>query len=590
MDDQGKEERILKGIPASPGVAHGPAFLFLKKELEIPSYQVPEDRREEEISRFEAAIVETRKQINTIRSEIEEKLGEDEAQIFDAHQLVLEDRALLDETEKEVLTSGYNIEHCYHKVANRYIQAFSNIDDDYIKERVADIKDVSRRLLHNLLGQIILSLTGLIDPVVIVSEDLTPSDTANIDTEKVFGIVTDQGSRTSHAVIMARSIKVPAVVGLHNITEQVKPGDMLIVDGYDGVVIINPSESSLFRYGKIRHERENIEKRFSSVLDFPSITQDNVSLDILLNVEGTEPEHVYQNSGATGVGLFRTEALFLKNEIFPTEEEQFRAYKRVVQMQPENAPVIIRTLDLGGDKNPVGGKFGYAEANPFMGFRAIRFCLEEPDVFKVQLRAILRASAYGNIHLMLPMIVSAEEVYSAKRMIRECCDELDAKGLAYNREIKIGTMIETPAAAAIADILAQECDFFSIGSNDMIQYLLAVDRVNDRIAHLYNPYHPAVIRTLRHVITIARNAGIPVGICGEVAGDPVYAALLFGMGATSISVTAAMVPEIKYLIRTMSFRDAQNLAADVCSLVNPDEIEARMKRFYDNRMRDVLTL
>jgi len=587
MEEICKEEIVLSGVPASPGVAHGPAFLFLKKELEIPCYRVAEDKYEDEILRFESAIVETRRQLNTIRAEIEEKLGEEEAQIFDAHQLVLEDRALLDETEKEVLSTGNNIEFCYNKVANKYIQAFSDIDDEYIKERVSDIKDVSRRLLHNLLGQAVGNLSCILEPAVLVSDDLTPSDTANIETSKVFGIVTDQGSRTSHSVIMARSIKVPAVVGLHDISSKVGPGDILLVDGYDGVVIINPTEDSLFKYGKIRNEKESIAKHFYSSLELPTVTKDDAALSILLNVEGTESDHVYSESGANGVGLFRTEALFLRKTVFPDEEEQFQAYKRVAELQ-NGHPLIIRTLDLGGDKNPTGGKFGYSEANPFMGFRAIRFCLEEPAVFKEQLRAVLRASAYGNVHLMLPMVIAAEEVYAAKSMIRVCMAELDTQGVPYDKNIKIGSMVETPAAAAIADILADECDFFSIGSNDMIQYLLAVDRVNDRIAHLYDPYHPAVIRTMNHVISIARKKGIPVGVCGEVAGDPAYAALLFGMGATSISVVAGMVPEIKYLIRKMSLKNARTMAEEIVAMRDPIKIRDRLIHFYSAHMDDVV--
>ncbi|MDX2110069.1 MAG: phosphoenolpyruvate--protein phosphotransferase [Verrucomicrobiota bacterium] len=580
MSSTSKSEIILKGIPASPGVAHGSAFIYLKGELEIPSYLVPADKREEEIERFEQSLLETRRQISAIRNEVEERLGEEEARIFDAHQMVLEDRALIEETITGVIDSGYNIEHCFQKVASRYIEAFANIDDEYIKERVSDIRDVARRLLQNLMGKSDNALGRLSHEKVIVAEDLSPSDTATLEKGRVLAIVTDQGSRTSHAVIMARSIAVPAVVGLHNASKQINPGDTILVDGYEGLLILNPKDDTLFRYGKIRIERQNIQRMFEESLKFPAKTQDGADLTVMLNIEGLEDPAVLRTSGAEGVGLFRTEALFLRKDRFPSEDEQFVVYKRIVEgISPQ--PVIIRTLDLGGDKMLQNNSlFDYEEANPFMGYRAIRFCLENPQLFKDQLRAILRASAYGTAKIMFPMISCIDELLDARQMVNECMDELQRRGQPYDIRIKIGSMIEIPGAAYSADHLAQNCDFFSIGTNDLIQYMLAVDRVNDRIAHLYQPSHPAVIRTIHHVIQSAHKYSIPVGICGEMAGDPVFAPLLYGLGADELSISQSALPEIKYLIRAMRLDDARKLAGDVLNCSRPHEITELVRKFY----------
>lgn len=583
MSSPGKEEIVLRGIAASPGVAHGPAFVFLKRELEITRYYVPPEKREEQIARFDHALLETRRQISAIRSEIEEKLGDEEAQIFDAHQLVLEDRALIDETERELHETGYNIEYCFHKVANRYIEAFSNIDDEYIKERVSDIKDVARRLLNNLMGKADMDLSQLSSEKVIVTDDLAPSDTANLERARVAAVVTDQGSRTSHAVIMARSVNVPAVVGLHNITSLVNPDDILIVDGYDGLVIVNPSEQSLFRYGKIRLERQNVQRLFRASIHLPAVTKDGREIKLMLNVEGSESNEVLTRSGAAGIGLFRTESLFLKRDGFPTEEEQYRVYRRVVEaVNP--FPVTIRTLDLGGDKTPAGKHMQYDEANPFMGFRAIRFCLENTQVFREQLRAILRASHHGNVKIMYPMICGCDELVAANKLLEECKAELAAEGVPYDSSLCVGSMIEIPSAAYSADILSKHCSFFSVGTNDLIQYMLAVDRVNDRIAHLYEPNHPAIVRTLKHIIDAGHRGGLPVSVCGEMAGDPMYAPLLLGMGADELSVGAGSLPEIKYLIRNVTFKDMQALGEAALKVDCAKDLSVLLDNFYSEHI------
>ncbi len=574
-----KEETVLRGIAASPGVVHGPAFLFLQKELEIPSYEVSEQSRAYELARFEQAILETRMQINAIRNEIAEELGEEEAQIFDAHLLVLDDKALLEETVQEVESTGLNIEYCVHQVITRYLEAFSSIDDEYIKERVTDIRDVSRRLLRNLMGHADFSLSKLADKKIIVSEDLTPSETASMDKGNVLAFVTNEGSRTSHTTIMARSIEVPAVVGLHNVTQQVQSGDTLLVDGYEGLVILHPTNERLHRYGKIKLDREHLQQVFQREALLPAETVDGHSLVLMANIEGTENLDHLAEFGAQGVGLFRTESLFLRDDSFPDEETQFQTYRLYVErLSPQ--PVIIRTIDLGGDKSTHGDYFPVNEGNPFMGFRAIRFCLEHTNIFKDQLRAVLRSSAFGQVKIMFPMISGLPELLAAKHILDEAKEELLSRGQAFDPHIRVGSMIEIPSAAYTADLLAEHSQFFSIGTNDLIQYLLAVDRVNDRIAHLYQPNHPAVIRTIKAIIDSGHKKGIPVGVCGEMAGDPLYAPLLIGLGVDELSLTPICLPEIKFLLRKIRLSDAQSLATKVIQYGDSKTIFETLRQFY----------
>lgn len=579
MSADSPKETVMKGLPASPGVAHAPAFPFSNGDLDVPCYSVPPEKQEEEITRFEQGLLETRRQISAIRAEVEEKVGEDEASIFDAHQLVLEDRALIEETIKEVTEQKLNIEYCFQQVANRYIEAFTQIDDAYIKERVADIKDVTRRLICNLLGHDHCSHEILESDRILLTRDLTPSETAMLEVDRVRGIVTEQGSRTSHSVIMARSFGIPCVVGIHGILEKVTIQDQILVDGFKGLVIINPNNETLERYGRLQVKRLHIQEKFDEEKLDPSFSLDNKQIHLLLNIEGLESESRLKESGAEGVGLFRTENLFLNASHFPDEEFQFDNYRTLVErMNPH--PVTIRTLDLGGDKNPHRSLMGYQEANPFMGFRAIRFCLENRDVFKDQLRAILRASAYGKIKVLYPMISSCQELVNANELLEECKEELRKRGQDFDENIQRGSMIEVPSAAVITDLLAEHSDFFSIGTNDLIQYMLAVDRVNDRIAHLYEPAHPAIMRTLSFIFESGKRRNVPVSVCGELAGDPLYAPLLLGMGASELSVAWGAVPEIKYLIRRMSIREARKMVVRVLRSNNPEAIRSELESFY----------
>lgn len=587
MSDEEPAEIIYQGIAASPGVSHGSAFVFLRKELEVPFYQIPEERIKAELQRLEQALVETREQILGIRNQVADRLGEEEATIFDAHLMVVEDKALIDETIKEVTETSCNIEYCFNEVAERFIDAFNNIDDEYLRERASDIKDVSHRILRNLTGATAESIHELSDQRIIICEDMTPSDTASLEKGKLLGILTDVGSRTSHAVIMARSLEIPAVVGLHDISQKVDSDADVLIDGYEGFVFINPSKETLYRYGRLQKEKAELRAIFHEGVNLPATTQDGKSLRLYANIEGAEDIAKARECGAEGVGLFRTETIFLRGNSFPNEHEQYEQYKAVVEAFGEQE-VIIRTLDLGGDKVMLKGVIHNKEDNPFMGFRAIRFCLEHVEVFKEQLRAILRASAHGNCKVMYPMVSGVGEVLEANQVLEECKKELKAEGHAFNEKIPVGCMIEIPSAAFATDLLAQHVSFFSIGTNDLIQYMLAVDRVNDRIAHLYEPRHPAILRMINHVITEAARFDVPVGICGEMGGDPLFAPLLFGMGAHELSATPPSLPELRYIIRNMKMQDAQSLTQKVLKSSDPKNTQIMLKRFYDRSLGQVL--
>jgi len=584
MDARATQEIVVQGIAASRGIAYGQVFVYLQSNVEVPSYVVDPQRRNDEIHRFEQALVVTRQQIQKIQSEVERNLGKSEAAIFDAHLLVLEDQALITETIRELEGSGRNIETCFQAVARRYIEAFAAIDDEYLRERASDLRDVTQRVLQNLLGQTKSSLGQLADKRVVVANDINPSDSASIDRSSALAIVTDTGSKTSHAVIVARSMKIPAVVGTGDLSQRVKEGDWVIVDGYDGVIIINPSEQTLFRYGQIRIQKTSFEQRLMEANRQPAMTLDGVSIKLLANIEKVEETKIVKEYLAEGVGLFRTEYLYLSSARMPSEQEQFVAYKAVAEAIAPH-PVVIRTLDLGGDKQMTGKPDLFpVEDNPFMGFRAIRFCLENTAIFKEQLRAILLASSFGTVKLMFPMISGSEELARAQAVLEECKIELKARGQHYDEHMEVGTMIEIPSAAMTADVLAKQCAFFSIGTNDLIQYTIAIDRVNNRIAHLYEPTHPAVVRLLKRVVEEAHKAGIPAAVCGEMAGDPVYVPLLLGLGVDELSMTPPLIPAVKYIIRSIAMKDARQLAEDALALSSGKEIFALCDAFYRERV------
>ncbi len=584
MSDNAKGELIFEGIAASPGIAYGQAFVVEQTELEIPIYRIDNANRGHEIARFEQALLVTRQQITNIQQEIARNLGDDEARIFDAHLLVLEDQALIEEAIRELDKSGYNIEHAVQTVGQRYVDAFDQIDDEYLRERASDIRDVIRRVLHNLTGHSMDNLSGLVEGHILVTHDITPSESAAFDVSRVLGVVTDVGSKTSHAVIMSRSMKIPAVVGMRDLTSKLDQDDWIIVDGYEGIVIARPSEATLFRYGKIQLRRKSFEDKILSTAGLPAETLDKRRITLLANIESADEATVAKEAGADGIGLFRTEFLFLSDSGFPDEETQFAAYRQVAETF-EDGPVVIRTLDLGGDK-PSASAHAYSapESNPFLGFRAIRYCLENPDIFREQLRAILRASAHGNVRLMYPMISGADELRRANLCLEDAKKQLRDRGQSFDEEIEVGSMIEIPSAAITSDILAGMCSFFSIGTNDLIQYLLAIDRLNEKTAHLYEPTHPAVLRTIRSVVDSAHSQKIKVSVCGEMAGDPVYVPLLLGLGADDLSVAPGSLPAVKYLIQNMKLSDAIRLTRNAVKKTDPVEIFEEANEFYRDRI------
>lgn len=580
------EEIVLRGIAAAPGVARGKAFVIIQEEQEVPTYEVDPALREAEVSRLEEALLSTRQQITRIRSEIGAKLGEAEAKIFDAHLMVLEDKALIDETLAELEKTGLNIEHCFHSVANRFIAFFESMDDEYLRERVTDIRDVTKRVVDNLLGG--SSQQDWVHEVaenrIIVSNSINASDVALLRRDGILGFVSESGSKTSHAVIMARSMEIPAVVGVTDSIHKICSGDTILIDGYDGLVIINPSVDSLFRYGQIAEQRKSIRKMYTSKVHLPAETLDGKHVRIAANIDSEDDVSAVVANCAEGVGLFRTEAVFMKGRAMVPEDEQYEVYRKVVEsLNPRE--VVIRTIDIGGDK---AGHFIGQEDNPFMGFRAIRFCLKNPEIFKEQLRAILRAAACGNVKIMYPMISGVRELLEANALLEEAKQELTTRGVDFNPDVEVGIMIELPSAAYTVDLLGRECSFLSIGTNDLIQYMLAVDRVNDRIAHLYEPCHPAILRALREVISAGNRLGLPVSICGEMASDPIYAGLLIGLGADELSISPSLIPEVKFMVRHCRFAETQDLAERALAGERPRKIFALLKDFYQSVMQENL--
>lgn len=572
----------LKGIPAASGIRIGHAYKMGREEFIIPKESIREQDIPVQIQFFEESLIKTRREIIELQKKIGVEMGQEEAQIFDAHLLVLEDRMLIEEVISRLKKDKLNVVYIFSEVLKKYIDVFSKIEDEYLKERTADINDVGKRILRNLLGKTRVGLSGLKEKVVVVAHDLSPSDTAAMHKQNVTAFVTDIGGKTSHTAIMAKSLEIPAVVGVEEATTKIKPQDLLIVDGSMGIVIVDPDEKTLRDYRKEEEKLKSVTQGFLSAKDLSAITLDGKEIEINANIEFPEEVHAVKQHGAEGIGLYRTEFFYMNRNDLPTEEEHYQAYKYVAkEMKPH--PVIIRTLDLGGDKFLSQFQIPH-EMQPFMGWRAIRFCLARPDIFKLQLRAILRASVHGNLKLMYPMISGVEELQQAKKILEEAKQELKAKKIPYNDDIKVGAMIEVPSAAMTADILAKEADFFSIGTNDLIQYSLAVDRVNEKVAYLYEPAHPAVLRLLKNIIDSGHNAKIKVGMCGEMSGEPNFVLILLGLGLDEFSMPPQVIPEIKYIIRSVTFKEAQDIAIKALKLSTGKEVE----EFSHKRLREIL--
>ncbi len=581
-----KKEIILYGIPGSPGVSHGAVFRFLHGDIEVPHYQISESEQASELERFKDAVEITRDQIAEIRNAVSKNLGEKEAGIFDAHLLVLEDKALFDDIQKDIKQTGDNIEQCVYRVTQRYHDYFNQLEDEYLRERASDLKDISKRLLGNLVGVTASGTAFLGEPRILVSEDLSPSDTASLDRSKILGIATDTGGRTSHAVIMARASGVPAVVGLRGLTEKLSEGDSILIDGFEGLAIINPVQTTLFRYGKVGLRRKRIKDLLNEESNFPAQTKDGTKINFFANADSPEEVISGIENGCEGVGLFRTESIFLRKNQIPNEDQQFEDYREIISAVGGKT-ITIRTLDLGGDKilDSIGRE---KEENPFMGFRAIRYCLRNPAIFLDQLRAILRVSSLGKVKIMFPMISGVGELVRAKEFLFTAKRQLTERGIEFDDEIEVGCMIETPSAVTICDMLADEVDFFSVGTNDLVQYLLAVDRINNQIAYLYEPHHPAVIRALSHIFKVSKQKDVEVTLCGEIAGDPHFLPLLIGLGLNSFSATGTLLPELKFLGRRFTMDEAMELKDRVIKMRRPSEVKACLKNFYDDRVSELM--
>ena len=565
----------LKGIAASPGITIARAHRVGKEELVIPKDPIKVEEIPIQIQLFEEALIATRREIIELQKRISFEMGQDEAQIFDAHLLVLEDRMLIEDVIARLKKDLLNVAFIFSEVLKKYIEVFSKIEDEYLRERTSDLNDVGKRVLRHLLGKEQKSLKDLQERVIVIAHDLSPSDTAAMNKQVVCAFVTDIGGKTSHTAIMAKSLEIPAVVGAVDATTKIKTGDMLIVDGSMGIVIVDPDEDTLRVYEEEGEKLKGVAERFLVVKDLPAVTLDGKSVEITANIEFPDEVPSVKIHGSSGIGLYRTEFFYMNRKDNPTEEEHFQAYKYVAEeIMPYS--VVIRTLDLGGDK--FLSQFEMPkEIAPFLGWRAIRFCLARPDIFKVQLRGILRASSFGKLRLMYPMISGIEELQQANTILEGCKEELRKEGKPFDENIEVGVMIEVPSAAMTADLLAKEADFFSIGTNDLTQYTLAVDRGNELVSTLYSAADPAVLRLIRTVLQDAHKARIDCSVCGEMASEPEHIMLLLGMGVRTLSIAPPMIPEIKQIIRSVTIEESNQIARKVLSMNSESHISSYLR-------------
>jgi len=580
-------ELRLAGIPASPGVVSGQLAVFAHEEVRIHPTPIQEDQIDHEMRRLEAALLKTREQIQKIKEQLAHSIGEQETGIFEAHLLVAGDSTIVSAVRKQLQLRKICVEHVYQHVIHTYAQSLRQVEDPYLRERAADILDVGRRVVHNLLGRKLADIYALDAPSIILAHDLSPSDTALLNRQMALGFATEAGSTTSHTAIMARSLNIPAVVGLHEVLSRCESGAPVILDGYSGLLIVHPSEQTRYEYGQIEKRRHEVEQRLEALRDTPADTTDGRHIILSANVELPEDLPLIAESGAEGIGLYRTEFMFLNRVQFPGEDEQMNIYRQVVQASRPHL-AIIRTLDLGGDKLPTHQGLD-PEANPFLGWRAIRYCLERPEIFKVQLRAICRSNPGGKIRVMFPMIATREELAAALTLLREAREELKAAGIPAAEEVEAGAMIEVPSAALIAERLAPMVQFFSIGTNDLTQYTMAADRTNERVASLYQPTHPGVLSLIRRVVEAARNHGIWVGVCGEMASDVVMTPVLVGLGVDEMSMGSVSVPRVKKAIQSLSFAECEALALGVLQMDSGEEVRQQLEKVAQQKYPELVT-
>lgn len=561
---------LLKGIPAASGYAIGQAFILNDDSFKIERLQIEDVQVE--VARLQTAVQQAIDELEQIKDNTAKKLGKHQAEIFGTHILVLQDEEFIGQVIEKVRNEKMNAEFSLAEVTQQLVDIFNSMDSEYMRERAADIHDVSKRVMNLLFGQSSMSLRHFKEAVVLFAHDLTPSDTAQLDRSQVAGFAANIGGRTSHSAIMARSMEIPAVVGLQDATKTVKNGDMIILDGASGIILINPNKDTIVTYKKKKAKFEQRQKEMKLYKDKSSVTLDGHEVEISANIGNPQDALGARNNGAEGIGLYRTEFLYMGRNNFPSEEEQYHSYIAASETLGCEKPVVIRTLDIGGDKElpylPLS-----KEMNPFLGCRAIRLCLTRKDLFKTQLRAILRASTKGNIKLMYPMISTLTELREANAVLAETRAELDEEGIAYNKKMEVGIMVEVPAAAIIADQLAKEVDFFSIGTNDLVQYTMAADRMNEQVAHLAQPFNPAILRLIKMVIDAAHKEGKWVGMCGEMAGNLKAVPILLGLGLDEFSMSASSILSVRVLLSRLDRKEMSQLAQEALMLETAEEIQ-----------------
>ncbi|TYS53707.1 phosphoenolpyruvate--protein phosphotransferase [Sutcliffiella horikoshii] len=567
----------IQGIPASSGIAIAKAYRLENPELSVDKKTI--DNAQAEVERFEKAVEISKSELEKIKEHAHKELGADKAEIFSAHLLVLSDPELLNPIKEKIKSDSVNAEYALDETAGMFINMFEQMDNEYMKERAADIRDVTKRVLAHLLGVTVSNPALISEEVVIIAEDLTPSDTAQLNRQYVKAFTTDIGGRTSHSAIMARSMEIPAVVGTKNVMETIQNDTMVIIDGLDGVVIVDPTEEEIASYKDKQEKYEDQKKEWAKLVNEKSLSSDGQEVELAANIGTPKDVKGVLANGGEGVGLYRTEFLYMGRTELPTEDEQYKAYKEVLESM-EGKPVVVRTLDIGGDK-----ELPYLnlpkEMNPFLGFRAIRLCLEEQDIFRTQLRALLRASSYGNLKIMFPMIATLDEFRQAKAILLEEKEALVKNGTTVNENIEIGIMVEIPSTAVMADIFAKEVDFFSIGTNDLIQYTMAADRMNEQVSYLYQPYNPAILRLVDNVIQAAHKNGKWAGMCGEMAGDPIAIPILLGLGLDEFSMSATSILPARSQLRGISKEEAASYREEILGMSTAEEVVEFVKEKFN---------
>lgn len=583
MNKQWLEKRI-SGIAGAPGICIGKAYLVDSEGVDvIKKYNLANDEVKSEVARFKTAVNNAKKELKEVIRNTPPALGE-HVQILETHLLLFKDKMLYEKTIKAIENNGFNAEWALKTIVDETKRIFKNIEDEYLKSRGADIVHVADRIMLNLTGAVEVNIADIRKRVILVAKDLSPAQTSQIQLDKIMGFVTDKGGTASHTSIIARTLELPCVLGLENATSQIKNDDIIIVDGLEGIVIINPEEETLLEFEQKKKDYEQRQAEVTRTSHLPAKTKDGVTINVMGNIEFAEEVVSVKDHGGDGVGLYRTEFLYMNRENYPDENEQFEKYKEVAELMSPGE-VVIRTLDINGDKALKYNRDQLPETNPALGLRAIRFCLKRKEIFKSQLKAILRASHFGKIKILFPMISSLGEVLEAKKILNQCKVELDEKKIKWDKKIKTGIMIEIPSAAIIADILAKEVDFFSLGTNDLVQYTLAIDRGNEEVAHLYNELNPAVLRLIQNTVTVAEKNKIEISICGEMAGNPLNIPLLLGLGIKNLSMYPHGIPQIKQIIRELNIKEAAALTKEIFRQNNCEDSKNLIRYKYGDSLK-----